>query len=186
MGSKVLAAQMASTAGIPTVIAGGQGDDVGPVLAGEARGTRFAADDRIETAFKLWLRFGKPVAGRLHVDGAHARRGRSDLLPAIGVRSLRGTVSTGYAVELVGGRGRLRQGNRGRRDGMSPAGRAIWRQCTATGLCSTSHVARFALTLALVVLTGSAASGAGSAPSACTPTRADSLGPYYEPGAPVR
>ena len=42
------------------------------------------------------------------------------------------------------------------------------------------------LTLALVVLAGSAASGAGSAPSACTPTRSDSLGPYYEPGAPVR
>jgi protocatechuate 3,4-dioxygenase beta subunit len=42
------------------------------------------------------------------------------------------------------------------------------------------------LTLALVVLAGSAASGAGSAPSACTPTRADVLGPYYEPGAPVR
>jgi protocatechuate 3,4-dioxygenase beta subunit len=47
-------------------------------------------------------------------------------------------------------------------------------------------VARLALTLALVVLTGSAVSGAGSAPTACTPTRSDSLGPYYEPGAPVR
>jgi protocatechuate 3,4-dioxygenase beta subunit len=42
------------------------------------------------------------------------------------------------------------------------------------------------LTLALVVLAGSAASGAGSAPSSCTPTRSDSLGPYYDPGAPVR
>jgi protocatechuate 3,4-dioxygenase beta subunit len=40
--------------------------------------------------------------------------------------------------------------------------------------------------LALVTLAGSAASGAGSAPSACTPTRADALGPFYEPGAPVR
>jgi protocatechuate 3,4-dioxygenase beta subunit len=47
-------------------------------------------------------------------------------------------------------------------------------------------VARLALTLALVVVAGSAASGAGSAPSACTPTRSDSLGPYYEPDAPVR
>ena len=47
-------------------------------------------------------------------------------------------------------------------------------------------MARLALTLALVVLAGSAASGAGSAPSACAPTRSDSLGPYYEPGAPVR
>lgn len=47
-------------------------------------------------------------------------------------------------------------------------------------------MARLALTLVFVVLAGTAASGAGSAPSACTPTRADQLGPYYEPGAPVR
>ena len=47
-------------------------------------------------------------------------------------------------------------------------------------------MARLALTLALVVLAGSAASGAGSASSACAPTGSDSLGPYYEPGAPVR
>ena len=69
MGSKVLSAQMASAAGIPTVIADGRGDIVlGPILAGEARGTRFAPDDRGESAFKLWLRFGKPVAGKIHVD----------------------------------------------------------------------------------------------------------------------
>src|SRR5439155_3433075 len=55
MGSKVLAAQMASAAGIPTVIAAGWGEDVlGPILAGEAPGTRFAPDDRGESAFKLW------------------------------------------------------------------------------------------------------------------------------------
>ena len=42
------------------------------------------------------------------------------------------------------------------------------------------------LTLAIVVLAGSAASGVGSAPSSCAPTGSDSLGPYYEPGAPVR
>ena len=69
MRSKVVAAQMAAAAGIPTVIAGGQGDNVlGPILAGEDRGTRFAPGDRSESAFKLWLRFGKPVEGRLHVD----------------------------------------------------------------------------------------------------------------------
>jgi protocatechuate 3,4-dioxygenase beta subunit len=47
-------------------------------------------------------------------------------------------------------------------------------------------VVRVALTVVFVVLAGSAASGAKSARSACTPTRADQLGPYYEPGAPVR
>jgi protocatechuate 3,4-dioxygenase beta subunit len=43
-----------------------------------------------------------------------------------------------------------------------------------------------ALTLALAALAGSAVPGAGGAPSACTPTRPDALGPFYEPGAPVR
>ena len=43
MESKVAAAELAAAAGIPTVIAGGAGDDVlGPLVAGEARGTRFA------------------------------------------------------------------------------------------------------------------------------------------------
>jgi glutamate 5-kinase len=106
MGSKVLAAQMASAAGIPTVIAGGQAaDDVlGPILAGEARGTRFAADDRSETAFKLWLRFGKPVAGRLHVDEG-ARRAlveRGASLLGVGAVRCEGRFDPGAAVELVG------------------------------------------------------------------------------------
>ena len=105
MGSKVVAAQMASAAGIPTVIAGGHGDDVlGPILAGEARGTRFAADDRSETAFKLWLRFGKPVAGRIHVDeGARkalVEKGAS--LLGVGVVRCEGRFDPGAAVELVG------------------------------------------------------------------------------------
>ena len=42
MRSKVLAAQMAAAAGIPTVIAAGAGEAVlEPILAGEPRGTRF-------------------------------------------------------------------------------------------------------------------------------------------------
>jgi glutamate 5-kinase len=105
MGSKVLAAQMASAAGIPTVIAGGSGDEVlGPILAGEARGTRFAADDRSATAFKLWLRFGKPVAGQLHVDEG-ARRAlveKGASLLGVGVVRCEGDFEPGAAVELVG------------------------------------------------------------------------------------
>ena len=105
MGSKVVAAQMASAAGIPTVIAGGDGDEVlGPILAGEARGTRFTADERGESAFKLWLRFGKPVAGTLHVDeGAKARaRGQGREPARGGSRPLRGPLRARAAVELVG------------------------------------------------------------------------------------
>ena len=104
MGSKVLAAQMASSAGIPTVIAAGDGDDVlGPLVAGEERGTRFAPQQRGESAFKLWLRFGKPVAGRLHVDEG-ARRALVETgasLLGVGVERCEGRFDPGEAVELV-------------------------------------------------------------------------------------
>ncbi len=105
MGSKVVAAQMASAAGIPTVIAGGLGDDVlGPILDGEPRGTRFTPGDRAESAFKLWLRLGKPVAGRVHVDDG-ARRAlveQGASLLAVGVVRCEGRFEPGDAVELVG------------------------------------------------------------------------------------
>lgn len=105
MRSKVLAAQMASAAGIPTVIAAGDADDVlGPIVAGEERGTRFAPEERGESAFKLWLRFGKPVAGRLHVDEG-ARRAvveKGASLLGVGVVRSEGRFDPGTAVELVG------------------------------------------------------------------------------------
>jgi glutamate 5-kinase len=105
MRSKVLAAQMASAAGIPTVIAAGDADDVlGPILSGEERGTRFAPEERGESAFKLWLRFGKPVAGRLHVDEG-ARRAvveKGASLLGVGVVRSEGRFDPGAAVELVG------------------------------------------------------------------------------------
>ena len=105
MRSKVLAAEMAASAGIHTVIAGGAGEAVlEPIMAGEARGTVFEPRSHEHSAFKLWLRFGKPVAGRLHVDeGARravARDGAS--LLAIGVERCEGTFEPGDAVELVG------------------------------------------------------------------------------------
>jgi glutamate 5-kinase len=105
MRSKVLAAELAAAAGIPTVIAGGSGESVlGPILAGEGRGTRFAAAERNEPAFKLWLRFGKPVRGRITVD-AGARRalveGGASLL-GVGVVACAGSFEAGDAVELVG------------------------------------------------------------------------------------
>jgi glutamate 5-kinase len=105
MRSKVLAAEMAASAGIRTVITGGAGADVlPPILAGESRGTLFEPQGRELSAFKLWLRFGKPVAGRLHVDAGAKRavsaEGRS--LLAIGVVSCEGRFEPGDAVELVG------------------------------------------------------------------------------------
>jgi glutamate 5-kinase len=105
MRSKVLAAELAAAAGIPTVIAGGTGASVlEPILAGEPRGTRFAAAERTEPAFKLWLRFGKPVRGRIVVD-AGARRALVEdgaSLLGVGVVACQGSFGAGDAVELAG------------------------------------------------------------------------------------
>jgi len=87
------------------VIAGGSAESVlEPILAGEPRGTRFAAAERGEPAFKLWLRFGKPVRGRIAVD-AGARRALVEdgaSLLGVGVVSCEGGFEAGDAVELVG------------------------------------------------------------------------------------
>src|SRR5262249_3068354 len=105
MRSKILAAELAASAAIPTVIAAGRGEEVlGPIVAGEARGTRFAASQDAPSAFKLWLRLGKRVDGRLHVDAgardAVAADGRS--LLAVGVVRCEGRFGPGDGVELVG------------------------------------------------------------------------------------
>jgi glutamate 5-kinase len=105
MQSKVLAAEMAAAAGIPSVIAAGAAASVlGPIVAGEPRGTRFSAAPQVVPAYKLWVRFGKPVAARLHVDDGARRAvvddGRS--LLAVGVVSCEGDFQAGDAVELVG------------------------------------------------------------------------------------
>jgi len=105
MKSKVVAAHIASEAGIPTVIAEGTGPDVlGPILAGEPRGTRFHGGDRELSAYKLWLRFAKEPVGALHVDDGARRAvvddGRS--LLAVGVTWCEGRFDAGDAVELVG------------------------------------------------------------------------------------
>jgi glutamate 5-kinase len=105
MQSKVVAARMASEAGIPTVIADGtQPDVLGPILAGEPRGTRFQGAERELSAYKLWLRFAKEPVGKLHVDEG-ARRAvaveRRSLL-AVGVVRCEGAFDAGAAVELVG------------------------------------------------------------------------------------
>ena len=105
MGSKIVAAQMAASAGIPTVIAGGHGRDVLlPILAGEPRGTRFRASGDDVPPFKLWLRFGKPASGRLFVDEGARRalvEGGASLL-AVGVTAVEGRFAAGDAVELAG------------------------------------------------------------------------------------
>ena len=65
MRSKVAAAEMATAAGIPTVIGSGfEPGLLGRAWAGEKVGTRFAPHPVRQPSFKLWLRYAKPDAGR--------------------------------------------------------------------------------------------------------------------------
>jgi glutamate 5-kinase len=103
MASKIASARLAAAAGIPSVIASGRGRDVLPgIVAGERRGTRFAAGDAGANAFRLWLRYAKPAVATLVVDeGAKAAlltQGRS--LLAVGVVRSEGSFAAGDAVEL--------------------------------------------------------------------------------------
>jgi glutamate 5-kinase len=103
MRSKVVAAEMATAAGITTVIAGGL--DAGTVLAAASAqpiGTRFAAQAGRYSSFKLWLKYAKPAHGHVLVDAGAARAlrdGGTSLLP-VGVVQVSGEFDAGDAVEV--------------------------------------------------------------------------------------
>jgi glutamate 5-kinase len=104
MRSKIVAAEMATAAGIPTVIAGGM--EPGTILAaaaGTPTGTRFGASEGRYSSFKLWLKYAKPVRGRVLVDAGAARalrEGGTSLLP-VGIVDVAGDFDAGDAVEIA-------------------------------------------------------------------------------------
>src|SRR4051794_12534369 len=108
MRSKVVAAEMATAAGIPAVICNGLREGaLAAALAGEAEGTRFPARAQGYSSFKLWLRYAKPSRGTLVVDAGAARAlrdGGTSLLP-VGIVEVRGAFDAGDAVEVVGQEG---------------------------------------------------------------------------------
>ncbi len=110
MRSKVVAAEMATAAGIPaTITRGTDPAAVGRALAGEAVGTRFHPQQGRVSSFKLWLKYAKPTHGSLTVDeGAErALRERGTSLLPVGIVDVKGEFSAGDAVEVrpaAGGR----------------------------------------------------------------------------------
>jgi len=103
MRSKVVAAEMASAAGIPALITSGvERRSVASALAGERSGTRFEPQAGRVSSFKLWLKYAKPTHGRLGVDeGAErALRERGTSLLPVGVVDVEGDFSAGDAVEV--------------------------------------------------------------------------------------
>jgi glutamate 5-kinase len=104
MRSKVAAAEMASSAGIPVVICDGTAR--GTLLAaarGEPVGTRFSPHAERTASFKLWLRYAKPSQGRVVVDEGAARvlRERGSSLLPVGIVAVEGGFAAGDAVEVV-------------------------------------------------------------------------------------
>ena len=106
MRSKVVAAEMATAAGIEATICSGlRADALEAVLAGETAGTRFPARDTGYSSFKLWLKYAKPSRGTVVVDGGAARalrEGGTSLLP-VGVVDVEGGFEAGDAVEVTDG-----------------------------------------------------------------------------------
>jgi glutamate 5-kinase len=103
MRSKVVAAEMATAAGIPVTIASGVDPrEMSRALAGEPSGTRFQPQQGRVSSFKLWLRYAKPTHGRLLVDeGAErALRERGTSLLPVGVVGVEGEFEAGDAVEI--------------------------------------------------------------------------------------
>ncbi|HEX2233741.1 MAG TPA: glutamate 5-kinase [Thermoleophilaceae bacterium] len=114
MRSKVVAAEMATAAGIPAIITDGTNRDaVARALGGSESGTRFHPQRGRVSSFKLWLKYAKPSHGRLTVDeGAErALRERGTSLLPVGVVDVEGEFEAGDAVEVCprdggGGAGR--------------------------------------------------------------------------------
>jgi glutamate 5-kinase len=104
MRSKVVAAEMATAAGIPTVIASGlEPGAIAAAAAGERAGTRFLAREGRYSSFKLWLKYAKPARGRVLVDAGAARAlrdGGTSLLP-VGIVEVVGTFEAGDAIEVA-------------------------------------------------------------------------------------
>jgi glutamate 5-kinase len=104
MRSKVVAADMATAAGIRTVICSGvRAGALEAMLAGHMEGTNFPPRAARYSSFKLWLRYAKPSHGTLLVDPGAARALREEgtsLLP-VGIVDVLGTFETGDAVDIA-------------------------------------------------------------------------------------
>ena len=114
MNGKTAAALMAAGAGVRTVIAhGSRRGVIADAVAGAAVGTAVPGRREGGSAFKLWLRYAKPVRGTLEIDDGAARalaEAGGSLLP-VGVTGVHGSFSAGDAVSVVGpGRSEIARG----------------------------------------------------------------------------
>ena len=101
MASKLAAARLASSAGIPVLLTGAS--EAARALSAADVGTAFAATGSRLTARRFWLGYATDANGRLHLDdGAVAAVvGRRRSLLAAGITGVDGDFEAGDVVELV-------------------------------------------------------------------------------------
>ena len=105
MGTKLTAAKIAMTSGIPMVIANGRRSNIlRKVLAADFQGTLFLPNEvRLHTK-KRWIAFGSAIQGCIYVDGGAEKaiiaNGKS-LLPA-GIIKVTGDFDAGNVVSVWG------------------------------------------------------------------------------------
>jgi glutamate 5-kinase len=105
MTTKVESAQIATAAGIPTVVASAA--QAAKALAGESAGTYFAITGKRQTTLLLWLAHAAVARGVLRLDAGAVEAvvvGRKSLLPA-GIIGVEGTFDAGDPVNLAGASG---------------------------------------------------------------------------------
>jgi glutamate 5-kinase len=108
MRSKVVAAEMATAAGIPaTIVNGIRPGAIVRAMNREDEGTHFHARAQPIPSFKLWLKYAKPVEGSVEVDGgaAAALRERGTSLLPVGVVGVHGDFQAGDAVRVTSAEG---------------------------------------------------------------------------------
>ncbi|GIW23859.1 glutamate 5-kinase [Meiothermus sp.] len=110
MKSKLLAAEKAQAAGIPTLLLPGtRPQSIAQALRGELVGTLFAGGNRRYSGRKLWLYQLPKPQGEVVVDAGAARalrQGGASLLPA-GILEVRGQFGVGEAVRCLDEQGSL-------------------------------------------------------------------------------
>ena len=110
VATKIAAARMAAWSGVPTVIALAMEDGVvRRAAAGEDIGTWIAPHRTGLSARKLWIAFGQPAAGHIHIDAGAARAltANGASLLAVGVVRCDGSFVEGDAVEVYDPDGRF-------------------------------------------------------------------------------
>ena len=100
--SKVKAAEIATTCGIPVVIANSRRENVIlDILNGKEIGTHFKAQNHMP-AVKRWIAYGATVKGRIHVnEGAKKAIMEGSSLLAVGITKVVGHFGAGDVVSLV-------------------------------------------------------------------------------------